>query len=78
MLESLKEVQDQKGIIWDLPIGRDGNSITFNILFPLCFGIFDMKGGKQVCGMYDSSNSKRPCISCYAEKYLLDDTENQC
>ena len=78
VLESLKEVQDEKGIIWDLPIGRDGNNITFNILFPLCFGIFDMKGGKQVCGMYDSSNSNRPCISCYAEKGLLDDTENQC
>ena len=78
VLESLKEVQDEKGIIWDLPIGRDGNNITFNILFPLCFGIFDMKGGKQVCGMYDSSNSRRPCISCYAEKDLLNDTENQC
>ena len=78
VLESLKKTQDEKGIIWDLPIGRDGQRNTFNILFPLCFGIFDMKGGKQVCGMYDSSNSKRPCISCYAEKGLLDDTENQC
>ena len=78
VLESLKETQDEKGIIWDLPIGRDGHRNTFNILFPLCFGIFDMKGGKQVCGMYDSNNCNRPCISCYAEKGLLDDTENQC
>ena len=48
VLESLKKTQDEKGIIRDLPIGRDGHSNTFNILLLLCFGIFDMKGGKQV------------------------------
>ena len=74
VLESLQRVQDL-GIVWNLPISnvRGNKSQVYHLVFPLCFGIFDMKGGKQLCGMYDANNVNRPCISCYS---LLKDLDN--
>ena len=74
VLESFQNVQDI-GLVWNLPLSnvRGKKSQVFHLVFPLCFGIFDMKGGRQVCGMYDANNVNRPCISCYC---LLKDLGN--
>ena len=58
--------------------GKNGAMHASKIVFPLCFGIFDMRGGKQLCGMYDSSNGMRQCISCYKRKDALDNITNEC
>ena len=46
-------------------------------MLALC--IVDLKGGHQLCGIYDKYfGVKRACISCYCGEDNLDNTNEQC
>lgn len=63
ILKGLKAVQNI-GMSWRLKY-PDGNYYDVKMFFPISMCVVDMKGGKQLCGMYDSyANISRPCISC--------------
>ena len=72
ILKSLKESQDI-GIAWEMPY-RSGLKKVMKLYFPVCLCVVDMKGARQLCGMYDSSAlyMKRPCISCDCDSENLD------
>ena len=76
ILDSLKTVQET-GLVWQFEKPNEQKQY-FNLVFPLCFCIVDMKGGKQLCGMYDANNVSRPCISCYASQEELVDSSRIC
>ena len=68
----------QTGLMWNLEYP---NNITYlvHLVFPLALCIVDMKGGHQLCGMYDKYfGVKRACISCYCSEDNLDNTNEQC
>ena len=76
VLESFKESQNT-GIVWDLKY-KSGVTHRINFVFPLCFCVVDMKGAKQLCGMFDTSNVQRPCVSCYSKLDELHFTHTHC
>ena len=77
ILESLRECQNT-GLAWDLKFPT-GTTQRVNFVFPLCFCVVDMKGARQLCGMYDTaSNVQRPCVSCYCEQKDLHVTSKIC
>ena len=73
ILDSLRTSQNI-GLAWNFQYQHE-KFITMKMYFPLCLCVVDMKGARQLCGMYDSSSNrmKRPCISCYC---TLDDLDN--
>ena len=77
ILSDLKKTQNT-GIYWRLKY-PDGNYYDVKLYFPISMCVVDMKGGKQLCGMYDSYvNISRPCISCYCNSMELTDTNKRC
>ena len=76
ILDSLRSVQET-GLVWKFETPNQQEQY-FNLVFPLCFCIVDMKGGKQLCGMYDANNVSRPCISCYSSQEQLDNSSTIC
>ena len=66
ILESLRLCQNE-GLEWNLKF-PSGNNHEVKFMFPLCYCVVDMKGARQICGMYDTGNVQRPCISCYCKK----------
>ena len=77
ILSDLKKTQNT-GIYWRLKY-PDGNYYDVKLYFPISMCVVDMKGGKQLCGMYDSYvNISRPCISCYCNSVELTDTNKRC
>ena len=52
ILKGLKAVQNI-GMSWRLKY-PDGNYYDVKMFFPISMCVVDMKGGKQLCGMYDS------------------------
>ena len=66
------------GLMWNL---KYPNNITYQVdfVFLLALCIVDMKGGHQLCGMYDKYfGVKRACIRCYCSEDNLDNTMYQC
>ena len=77
ILSSLKNVQNE-GLIWQLQY-PDGRYHKVRLVFPICMCVVDMKGGKQLCGMYDSyHNVNRPCISCKTSVEDMSNFKKQC
>ena len=77
ILSDLKNIQNV-GIYWKLKY-PDGNYYDVKLYFPISMCVVDMKGGKQLCGMYDSYfNISRPCISCNCHSKDLTDTNKKC
>ena len=76
ILESYQKCQNT-GIVWDLKF-PSGNIHRVNFVFPLCFCVVDMKGARQLCGMYDTANIQRPCVSCYCRPEDLHLTNKVC
>ena len=77
IFSDLKKIQNV-GIYWRLKY-PDGNYYDVNLYFPISMCVVDMKGGKQLCGMYDSyANISRPCISCYCKSTDLIDSNKRC
>ena len=73
ILSDLKNIQNV-GIYWRLNY-PDGQYYDVKLYFPISMCVVDMKGGKQLCGMYDSYfNISRPCISCNCHSKDLTDT----
>ena len=78
ILSSLKTVQDENGLVWDMRF-PSGNIHRVHMVFPICLCVVDMKGARQLCGMYDtSSNIQRPCVSCTTSHSDLDKIEKVC
>ena len=76
ILDSLKDCQ-KEGLVWDLKF--PSNKIhRVHLVFPLCFCVVDMKGARQLCGMYDTGNVQRPCISCLCPRPKLHDSNTVC
>ena len=75
---SLKVVQND-GFVWKLQY-PDNKFYKIRFVFPICMCIVDMKGGKQLCGMYDSygPSIKRPCISCFSSGQDMSNFRKQC
>lgn len=77
ILKDLKTVQNI-GMLWKLKY-PDGKYYDVKLYFPISMCVVDMKGGKQLCGMYDSySNISRPCISCNIHSKELSIATNIC
>ena len=76
ILESFKDSQDV-GLVWNLEYEL-GEFHTIQFVFPLCLCIVDMKGGKQLCSMYDSAQSRRSCISCFCTPEDLASSHKVC
>ena len=55
-----------------------GHVSIFQFVFPLRLCIVYMKGGKQLCSMYDSDQSQRPCIGCFCSPEDLDNSQKVC
>ena len=64
-------------ILWNLKYPSDQEH-EINFVFPLSLCIVDMKGAKQLCGMFDSNNAKRPCVSCKYTYKNLDKPKKRC
>lgn len=78
ILSSLKTVQDENGLVWDMRF-PSGKIHRVHMVFPICLCVVDMKGARQLCGMYDtSSNIQRPCVSCTTSYSDLDKIEKVC
>ena len=78
ILRSMKESQDI-GLAWNIEFSS-GQKRLMKMYFPLCLCVVDMKGARQLCGMYDSAatNMKRPCISCDCDNENLDNENFKC
>jgi len=76
ILESFKDSQDV-GLVWNLEYEL-GEFHIIQFVFPLCLCIVDMKGGKQLCSMYDSAQSRRSCISCFCTPEDLASSHKVC
>ena len=76
ILESFRHCQND-GLQWDLMFSSN-ETRRVNFVFPLCICVVDMKGARQLCGMYDTGNVQRPCISCYAKSSDLHFGRNIC
>ena len=73
ILSDLKNIQNV-GIYWKLKY-PDGHYYDVKLYFPISMCVVDIKGGKQLCGMYSSYfNISRPCISCNCHSKDLTDT----
>ena len=65
------------GLMWKL---KYPNNIIYQIhlVFLLALCIMDMKGGHQLCGMYDEYfGIRHACIRCYCSVDNLDNTNEQ-
>ena len=77
ILSSLRDVQ-REGLIWNLKY-PDGKYYEVRFVFPISMCVVDMKGGKQLCGMYDSYHGiSRPCISCLCKPEDLGNMSKIC
>ena len=77
ILSSLRAVQNE-GLIWNLKY-PDGKYYQVRFVFPISMCVVDMKGGKQLCGMYDSYHGiNRPCISCLCKPEDLSNMNKIC
>ena len=68
---SYREFQDI-GLAWGIKYSS-GTKIM-KLYFPLCLFVVDMKGARQLCGMYDTSSHlmKQPCVSCDIPSNMLE------
>ena len=77
-MESLRLTQEENGLLWDIKFAS-GITHRLHFVFPICLCVVDMKGARQLCGMYDTStNVKRPCVSCFASSQELDKHAKVC
>ena len=76
ILESLKDYQ-KEGLVWDLKFPSN-KTYRVNLVFPICFCVVDMKGARQLCGMYDTANVQRPSVSCLCSREQLHDSSTVC
>ena len=76
ILKSLKDVQES-GLYWDLKLSS-GKKHRVKFMFPICFCVVDMKGGRQLCGSYESAMCNRPSLSCSCPCDKLQDSQYKC
>ena len=76
ILKSLKDVQ-KDGLFWNLKLSS-GNYHRVQFMFPVCLCVVDMKGGRQLCGRFESPICKEPSLSCTCSRDLLQNSTFKC
>ena len=76
ILSDLKKTQNT-GIYWRLKY-PDGNYYDVKLYFPISMCVVDMKGARQLCGMYDTANVQTPSVSCLCSREQLHDSSTVC
>ena len=65
--------KEHTGLIWNL---KYPNNITYQVHLVFPFALYIVKGGHQLCVMYDKYfGVKRACISYYCSEDNLDNTD---